>query len=212
MAERCTGVILAGGEATRYGGAPKGLERVGGVRIIDRVALALASVTDEIMLIANDPLAESWLPGVRVASDWRRGCGGLGGVHAALYHAKTAVIVVAWDMPFSTAELLGAVRRLGAGYNVAIPESDSKRNVEPLCAWYDQACVAPIEEALDAGERRVIAFFPKVRVAMMPLKEVAKYGDPARLFMNVNSPAELELAERYASSPDTGDRRHEEAR
>jgi hypothetical protein len=41
---------------------------------------------------------------------------------------------------------------------------------------------------------------------------VAKYGDPARLFMNVNSPAELELAEKYASSPDAGDRRHEEAR
>jgi molybdopterin-guanine dinucleotide biosynthesis protein A len=212
MAERCTGVILAGGGATRYGGAAKGLERVGGVRVIDRVALALASVTDELLLIANDPLAESWLPGVRVASDVRRDCGSLGGIHAALVRAGSSVMVVAWDMPFVTAELLGAVTRLGAGYNIAIPESGSKREVEPLCAWYDQACVAPIESALDAGERRVISFFPKVRVAMMPLKEVAQYGDPARLFMNVNSPAELELAERYASSPDTGDRRHEEAR
>jgi molybdopterin-guanine dinucleotide biosynthesis protein A len=188
------------------------LERVGGVRVIDRVALALASVTDGLLLVANDPLAESWLPGVRLESDVRRDCGSLGGIHAALFHAKTAVLVVAWDMPFVTAELLGAVRRLGAGTDVAIPESDSKRGVEPLCAFYSQACLAPIEKTLDAGGRRVIAFWGDVRVARMPAAEVAKYGDPARLFMNVNSPAELELAEKYASSPDAGDRRHEEAR
>jgi len=31
------GVILAGGQASRFGGAPKGLERVGGVRILDQL-------------------------------------------------------------------------------------------------------------------------------------------------------------------------------
>src|SRR4029077_13200752 len=32
-----TGAILGGGGATRFGGRPKGLERVGGVRILDRL-------------------------------------------------------------------------------------------------------------------------------------------------------------------------------
>ena len=31
------GAIIAGGDATRYGGQPKGLLRVGGVRILDRL-------------------------------------------------------------------------------------------------------------------------------------------------------------------------------
>ncbi len=53
---RCTGVILAGGEATRYDGRPKGLESVGGLRIIDRVAAALGEVTDDLLLIANQQL------------------------------------------------------------------------------------------------------------------------------------------------------------
>ena len=35
---RCTGAILAGGRAVRMGGKPKGLELVGGRRILDRVA------------------------------------------------------------------------------------------------------------------------------------------------------------------------------
>ena len=213
MTAPCTGVILAGGQATRYGGQAKGLERVGGVRVIDRVALALAQVSDSLLLIANDPLADGWLPGVRVAGDVRPGLGSLGGIHAALAGAGTAVLVVAWDMPFVSSGLLKALRALGeSGHDAAVPESGSKRGVEPLCAWYAPPCIPAIERALDAGDRRVVSFFDAVRVARMPAAEVARFGDPERIFMNVNSPDELALAERYASTPDAGDRRHEEAR
>jgi molybdopterin-guanine dinucleotide biosynthesis protein A len=61
--------VLAGGAASRYGGLPKGLERVGGRRIIDRVAAALGEVTDDLLLIANDPAGAGWLPGIRVGQD-----------------------------------------------------------------------------------------------------------------------------------------------
>ena len=209
----CTGVILAGGRATRYGGEAKGLERVGGVRVIDRVALALAQAADSLLLIANDPLAKTWLPGVRVEGDVRSGEGSLGGIHAGLVHAKSPVLVVAWDMPFVSSALLEALRALGErGADVAVPESDSARGLEPLCAWYGPSCIAPIERVLDAGNRRAIAFHDAVRVTRMPAAEVAAFGDAERLFLNVNSPSELALAERYASTTDAGDRRHEEAR
>ena len=213
MSSACTGVILAGGGATRYGGAAKGLERVGGVRVIDRVALALARAADPLLVIANDPVADAWLPGVPVASDVRPGNGSLGGIHAALVRAGTPVLVVAWDMPFVSSDLLQALRALGEqGGDAAVAESDAKRGVEPLCAWYAPACVAPIERALDRGDRRVVAFFDAVRVTRMPASRVAEFGDPVRLFLNVNTPSELALAERYASTPDARDRRHEEAR
>ena len=42
--------ILAGGAASRFGGRPKGLELVGGVRIIDRVARGLRSATDRLLV------------------------------------------------------------------------------------------------------------------------------------------------------------------
>ena len=213
MSSACTGVILAGGGATRYGGAAKGLERVGGVRVIDRVALALARAADPLLVIANDPLADAWLPGVPVASDVRPGNGSLGGIHSALVRAGTPVLVVAWDMPFVSSDLLQALRALGEGVgDAAVAESDTKRGVEPLCAWYAPACLAPIERALDRGDRRVVAFFDAVRVTRMPASRVAEFGDPVRLFLNVNTPSELALAERYASTPDARDRRHEEAR
>ena len=208
-ARRLTGVVLAGGLATRYDGRAKGLERVGGRRILDRVAAALADAADELLLVANDPAAAEWLPGVRVAADVRPRAGSLGGIHAALVHAGGPALVVAWDMPFVTAPLLRALRELGDDADAVVPESDSKRGLEPLCAFYGPACVPAIERRLDAGDRRVIAFYDDVRLRRLDAAAVARFGDPALLFLNVNSPAELALAEAHASTTDGGRRRQE---
>ncbi len=216
----CTGVILAGGGSTRFGGAPKGLERVGGRRIVDRVAAALSLVSDELLLIANVPEGASWLPSVRTASDVRPGAGALGGLHAALTHAQMPILLVAWDMPFVSAALLGELRRIGEGseapdamimsselafpvdppvdpYDAVLPESDaSRRGVEPLCAWYHPRCLPAIERTLDAGDLRVVGFHDQVRVQRVPVARVADFGDPLRLFSNINTRDELERAER----------------
>lgn len=207
MSERCTGVILAGGAASRYGGQPKGLLSVGGRRVIDRVAEALAAATDDLLLIANAPSADTWLPGVRTEADVRPGCGSLGGIHAALWHARTPVMLVAWDMPFVPSALLRALREREAGADAVVPASDSRRGVEPLCAYYGPACLAPIEQRLDANDLRVVSFYDAVRVRRLEPDEVAHFGDPGRLFHNINTPSDLELAERDAASPDgRGDR------
>jgi molybdopterin-guanine dinucleotide biosynthesis protein A len=191
-----TGVILAGGQATRYDGRPKGLERVHGMRIIDRVVNALWPVTDTLMLIANDPAARSWLSGVRTERDALPGEGSLGGIHAALVHAGSPVLVVAWDMPFVRPTLLDALRILGmgSGADAAVPESGSPRGLEPLCAYYTPACVPAIERRLAAGDRRVIGFYDDIRVARLPAETVATFGDPATLFLNVNTPDDLARA------------------
>jgi molybdopterin-guanine dinucleotide biosynthesis protein A len=191
----CVGVILAGGGATRFGGEPKGLRAIEGTRIIDRVAGALREAADELLLVANDPDASTWLPGVRTVPDVRRGDGALGGLHAALSHADgRAVLVVAWDMPFVPAALLRALRALGeAGADAAMPESSSsRRGVEPLCAWYAPGCLSAIEKRLDAGDRRVVSFHDDVRVARLNAASVSQCGDPAQIFYNVNTPDDLQ--------------------
>lgn len=198
----CTGVILAGGGATRFGGAPKGLELVGGRRIIDRVAAVLRDVTDDLLLVANATDASTWLPGVRTVRDVREGAGALGGLHSALTHAAGPVLLVAWDMPFVSATLLGELRRLGevAGASppadAVLPESDgSRRGVEPLCAWYAPSCVPAIERCLDAGDLRVVGFHDAIRVTRVPIERVRDFGDPARLFSNVNTRDDLAAVE-----------------
>ena len=114
------------------------------------------------------------------------------------------MVLVAWDMPFVPPGLLSALRDRATGADVVVPASDSRRGVEPLCAYYAPSCLTPIERRLDANDLRVVSFYDDVRVARLEPDEVARFGDPARLFHNINTPLDLELAERDAVSSDGG--------
>lgn len=199
------GVILAGGQASRYGGRPKGLERVGGERILDRlVAACIAALGSAPLLVANDPAAPGWRPDLAIATDVEPGLGALGGLLTAVERGPAPVVVVAWDMPFVTASLLAALAAGLTEADVVIPEGDNRRGLEPLCAAYGPACGPAIRAALAAGDRRAIGFHDRVRVSILPRGEVARHGDPALLFLNVNEPADLQRADdlwRRASSP-----------
>ena len=77
--------------------------------------------------------------GLAVASDVLPGHGSLGGILTAV-ETVGAALCVAWDMPFVPADLLTALAALLAGADAAVPESDSRRGLEPLCAAYGPAC------------------------------------------------------------------------
>lgn len=190
------GAVLAGGGATRFGGRPKGLEVVGGERILDRlVSVFERALGSPPLLVANATDARDWRPDLRVVPDVRAGLGSLGGIYTAVLEAPAPVVCVAWDMPFVTPDL---VRALAAGlepYDAFLPESEGRRGVEPLCAAYAPACAAAIAARLDAGDLRATGFHQSIRVGRMPLEAVRRLGDPARLFFNVNTADDLAKAD-----------------
>jgi len=146
------------------------------------------------VLIANAPGAAAWRPGLRVVPDVLPDHGSLGGILTAV-EALGSALCVAWDMPFVPPALLAA---LAAGLETAdavLPESDSRRGVEPLCAAYGPACGPAIRAAIARGEDRAIGFHAAVRVARLARETVLQYGDPAVLFFNVNTPDDLARAE-----------------
>ncbi len=172
---------------------------MGGRRIIDRVAAALRPVVSSVVLVSNDPDAGGWLPGTPVMRDRRAERGGLVGVHTAIAHATDFVLVVAWDMPFVTPPLLLLIRdrALDSGL-AAVPEGP--RGPEPMCAAYPRGALGDADAAIDAGELTLSRFIDRLSgVARIPRTEVERIGDPARLFFNVNSPADLAAAERLAA-------------
>jgi molybdopterin-guanine dinucleotide biosynthesis protein A len=190
------GAVLAGGAATRYDGRPKGLERVGGERILDRLVAALTAACGEApLLVANAADAATWAPGLRVVADPRPDCGSLGGIYAALTAGEGPVLLAAWDMPFVSVELLEALVAGATSYDVFLPESGGRRGVEPLCGVYGPACVEPVVRQLDNEDYRAIGFHRAVRVGHLPLETVSRFGDPATLFFNVNTPDDLAQAE-----------------
>lgn len=195
------GVVLAGGGSTRFGGRPKGLETVGGRRILDRlVDQFVAAFGEPPLLIANAPDAADWRADLRVVPDVQPGLGALGGILTAVVAAPAPVVVAAWDMPFVPASLL---RALAEGLGLAdavLPESGSRRGMEPLCAAYGPACADAIERALARGDQRAIGFHSEVRLSVLDAGAVRACGDPARIFFNVNTDEDLVQAESLAAA------------
>jgi molybdenum cofactor guanylyltransferase len=199
------GAILAGGEASRLGGAPKGLLSVGGVRILDRLVTRFEQALGQLpILVANAADAPSWRPDLRLVRDAVPGLGALGGLYTAVLSAPAPVVVVAWDMPFVTAGLIQALAQGLAGVDACLPVSGGPRGLEPLCAGYGPACGPAMAAAIAAGDLRAVGFHPRIKSGILSREQTRACGDPALLFFNVNTAADLaeadQLWQRHASS------------
>ena len=201
--QRPLGVVMAGGRNTRFGGAPKALETVGGRRIVDRAIDALRPMSADVVMIANEPATYESVP-LEKRPDSRAGAGPVGGLREALLWARErgmpGVLVVACDMPFVPTTLLDALWRASDGCDGAVAESDGPRGVEPLCAAYRTSCLGPIDRAIERDDLRVVGFFDDADIRRLTPDDVAGHGDPALAFFNVNTPAELEWARALVES------------
>jgi len=194
------GVVLAGGASRRFGGSPKGLNEIGGQRILDRVVSALRGVATDLVLVSNDTAAASWLPGVAVLADRVSGAGGLAGVEVALA-SRQDVFVVAWDMPFVTPQVTAAIgeRARATDADVVVPESESPFGFEPFCAFYAARVGPALSAFLAGGGRAPRDFLAKLtRVERVSRSELDRMGDVRRMFMSVNSPEDLASARTMA--------------
>ncbi len=193
---RLTGVIQAGGKSTRMGGEPKALMDVGGARIVDRVVRALREVSDDLLLVTNTPdLYESL--GLPMVPDVFPDSGSLGGIYSGLAAAPgEAALTVACDMPFLSPEVMRLVTARAGEADVVAPLVGGQW--ETLHACYGKACLGPIEQRLRAGRFKITGFFPDVRVLAVAEDEVARWGRPDVVFMNVNTPDDLARARALA--------------
>ncbi|HEY7745211.1 MAG TPA: formate dehydrogenase accessory sulfurtransferase FdhD [Desulfuromonadales bacterium] len=182
-----TGVILAGGESRRMG-SDKSLLPLNGGRFIDHVYRCLAGLFDEVLIVTNSPDLYAGLP-CRTVPDLYPLKGSLAGIHSGLSHARCGkIFVVACDMPFLSAEVIRRLCAAGEAADVIIPRSE--RGVEPLHALYDTRCLPAVEELLDAGEKKIVRFFPRVRVCEVPSTAFADCDPDERSFRNINTPQE----------------------
>lgn len=198
------GVVMAGGQNTRYGGL-KAFAQVGDQAIVQRVLSVLHGVCDEIVVIANDAAAYAPL-GLPVRGDMIKDKGPIAGLLTALKWSEElgmeGILAIACDMPFASGdlarEIVSVARKTNA--DVVTPESGGRRGIEPLLAFYSTRCIRAVEAAVARDDQRMIGFHAHVQVARIPLEDVQRFGDPAILFMNVNTPDELVEAQRIEAA------------
>jgi molybdopterin-guanine dinucleotide biosynthesis protein A len=128
--------------------------------------------------------------GVPVAVDVVRGAGPLGALLTGLLRlSEEPGLFLAVDLPNVPATLLAYLLALAPGEDVVVPVS--ARGPEPLCAAYSPSCLEPVRRRLKAGELKMTGFWPSVRVREVTEAELARFGDPAILFRNMNTPEDL---------------------
>jgi molybdopterin-guanine dinucleotide biosynthesis protein A len=191
-------VIQAGGESRRMG-QDKALVLFLGQPLIERIIQRLAPIAGEIRVTTNHRESLEFLK-VSLDSDLWPERSSLAGLYTAVAGARCPFVgVVACDMPFASPALLQAEAELllTGSYDVVIPQGS--QGLEPLHTLYrKETCLPAIQAALEAGEKKMIAWFPSVKVKVLGPEEVRPYDPQGIAFININTPDELHRAEEMA--------------
>jgi molybdopterin-guanine dinucleotide biosynthesis protein A len=193
--EGALGVVLAGGRGSRLGGA-KPTADLAGRPLISYPLAALAEAGLTAVVVAKSDIDLPKLD-VGVLTEPAEPVHPLAGIVAAIRQTGRPLVVVGCDFPFVPAALLRALADAPEPLVVPAP-GDAP---QPLVARWTPALLPVIEEALDLEEplrRSVAALSPR----LLEDAELAAFGDPAHVFFNVNTPADLRRAEGAVSSLD----------
>lgn len=185
------GLVLCGGRSERMG-RDKALLPWGGGDLLDHAIARLAAAVRDVAILCG-PSARYAGRGLPLVPDLGVDEGPIAGLAAGLAHAAgRPVLLLAVDLPLVPVALLRALAEALPGHDAVVPVSPRGR--EPLCAAYGPACLASIEARRAVGDRRMTAFWPDVRVREASGPDLARFGDPEALFLNVNTDADLARA------------------
>ena len=186
MEASTTAAIVAGGQARRFHGQDKSRLVVEGRSIIIRQLDVLQQVAGTIITIGAPPDRFAEL-GLRSFPDAYPGTGTVGAIYTALAVARTdAVLVVACDLPFLQAGLLGRLVELSAGRDGAWV--CGRRGVEPLIACYRQISADRIRARIESGQLKASALGDVLDMARLDGPDLVAFGDEDRLLANLNTP------------------------
>ena len=184
------GVLLAGGEARRMG-FDKRTQRLGGVTLLERNAAVLREVFPRLAISLRPGAAETFVPaGFEVVYDETPGAP-MAGIVTALAHFGEPIFVLAADMAFAERAAVKEVVEAYVDVDVALPVVDGQ--FEPLHAVYGPGCLAPMRAMLAQGDHTIPHLYQQVRLAKVPFASAA-------LFFSLNTPADLEEANRRLES------------
>jgi len=191
-----TGLVLAGGRATRMGGADKGLIAVAGRPMAAHVLDALKPQTGHLLINANRHAADYQALGAPVIADAvatdtvEQFAGPLAGMLSGLHAISTPWMVTApCDSPLVPDDLVArlweALQRDGAELAVAWCAG----RMQPVFALLHKDLLPSLDAYLHGGERKIDRWFASHRTAL------ADFSHAPDTFLNINTPEERDALE-----------------
>ncbi|WP_269504209.1 molybdenum cofactor guanylyltransferase MobA [Burkholderia sp. IMCC1007] len=190
-----TGLLLAGGRATRMDGADKGLQLLDGTALALHVLRRLSPQVDETLISANrnaDRYAELGAPfGARIVPDETPDFPGpLAGLLAGMRAARAPLVACSpCDTPYLPSDLVARLRAAldaqQADIAMAVTvDAQQTRSPQPAFALLRASLADDLTVGLAAGERKVRAWYARHKTVEVEFRD-------ERAFYNANSWQEL---------------------
>lgn len=179
-----TGVILAGGRATRMGGEDKGLVILQGKPLFIHILEKLRPQVSHLLISANRNI-DIYSQHQQVVADTTPDFAGpLAGMLAALKISLTEwVVFVPCDVPDFPDDL---VSRLWQGKKQALAAyADDGARAHPTLALLHRSLVPQLEAFLENGDRKLMLFLSNINAVPVI------FADRPNAFKNLNTPEDI---------------------
>lgn len=188
-----TGIILAGGQSSRMG-QNKALMMIDGVSVIERIAIELEKITDELLIVTNTFHTYDYL-NIAMVEDEQKGKGPLAGIQAGLKVSQSEKnLIVACDMPFISSSLGALLLEELEDYQAAIPKFEGR--MDPLFGAYRKDALPAVSQSLEKNELRMMSLLQNLHVRYISEDILSKKGIFVKetAVFNMNDQIEYEQA------------------
>lgn len=190
--DQVTGVILAGGRATRMGGVDKGLVQISGRPMIAWVVDTLRSQVADVLINANRNHDSYRGFGCDVVDDGDSEFRGpLAGMVSGMRAARTPYIaVVPCDSPLLHGSLVQRLHDAARASGAPIAAAHDGGRLQPVFALLSCELLDDLAGYLDDGERKIDRWYARHGY------ESVDFSDVAESFANINAPDDKRALER----------------
>jgi len=184
--------ILAGGRASRMQGEDKGLLELNGKPLVAHVIDRLQSQVTSICISTNRHIEQYQRYGWPVIGDRLEGfLGPLAGIHSAMLACHTDwLLTVPVDCPFLPEDLVTRLSQAVTSAQRPLAVVHDGMSLQPAFCLLRQSLTDNLQQYLEQGGRKTGEWLRQHNPAL------ADYSDNPDAFININSPADLELAGR----------------
>ncbi|MCP4709789.1 MAG: molybdenum cofactor guanylyltransferase [Planctomycetes bacterium] len=187
-----TGIILAGGEATRLAGVDKARLVVGEGELIEGAVKLMRKYFAEVVIVRNGQRNYGF-DRVKEVADEEEGCGPLMGLYCGLRTSGYDLnFVMGCDMPWVQGAMVQLLMDAAGDNDVVVPVVNGY--LEPLLAVYHRRVAEVVKEYLDKKYRKLIIFYDDVKVKKITEEQLREVDPKLRSFLNINTPENLDAA------------------
>ena len=195
-----SGVLLAGGRSRRMGQDKRRLT-VGGKPLFQRALSVFQELFPQIIVVVAEDSSVTEGLQHQVVSDLIPGKGPMGGLYTGLSFSQNPyVFLAACDMPFLSPPLVLRLCENTKDSDVSMVQL--RTGFQPMQGVYSKKCLSPLKDLIEKDQLQMQNLLDSsgLSINIVDQETIKDLDENFVSFINVNTPSDLEMANKLCSS------------